>query len=280
LRSSVNDLNDSSVDLPNNYSPADSINDSNLKKRTSYFPCPAISEKDNNTLSAAFTSWQTAGIDNSEAGNECAIANIYLVVADIQTGKYSNIDISEQVLLGFAWKCIDYLKLYPVCVGATARFDFMKPCFDDLAADGKIKGYSRRDNGDKPQPKPGDPSYYTSPGFFPYPMPPTPAMAEDLKTSLGNAFDEWQANTDHGHPTCKNELGSCNEADSITTKTDYTPIDERQKRIENCIKDLIEHPNCFEGYYSRDVLEPYLTKLIDQGKTRDEDGKIKKFWRR
>jgi hypothetical protein len=190
------------------------------------------------------------------------------------------VDASEQTLLHFAWNCINYLKLYPVCVGATQKFDFMKPCFDDLAADNKIIWHSKRDNGDKPRPKPGDPDYYTSPGFFPYTMPPTPVVAEDLKISLGNAFNDWQASIAHGHPTCTDGLASCNEADSITTKIDYTPMDERQKTIDNCIKDLIEHPNCFEDYYSRDVLKPYLTELVDQGKIKDEDGKIKNFRRR
>jgi hypothetical protein len=264
------------LDLVKNEAPVDEISQNPLKKRTTY-ACPPISAKYNDTLSAAFTTWHAASADGSEepcpkTGNECGLANYNLTSLPV--------DVSEQTLLHFAWNCINYLKLYPVCVGATQKFDFMKPCFDDLAADNKIIWHSKCDNGDKPRPKPGDPDYYTSPGFFPYTMPPTPVVAEDLKISLGNAFNDWQASIAHGHPTCTDGLASCNEADSITTKIDYTPMDERQKTIDNCIKDLIEHPNCFDDYYSRDVLKPYLTELVDQGKIKDEDGKIKNFRRR
>jgi hypothetical protein len=231
-----------------------------------------------NDLAAAFTQWRADIAKNdilpcpSREENACDKADNALAFGPNGTAPEERQHLLEM--------CISYLGRHETCFERYQAKEFLKPHLQELAADGKIKGYSKGDNGDKPRPQPGDPDYYTSPGFFPYPMPPTLVIAEDLKTSLGNAFNEWQASIAHGHPTCTNGLGTCNEADSITTKTDYTPIDERKKKIEACIEDLIEHPNCFEGYYSRDVLKPYLTELVDQGKIKDEDGKIKKVWRR
>jgi hypothetical protein len=46
------------------------------------------------------------------------------------------------------------------------------------------------------------------------------------------------------------------------------------------MQSLIEDPSCFVKYQSTNVLKPYLTELVDQGKIKDEDGKIKKFYKR
>jgi hypothetical protein len=46
------------------------------------------------------------------------------------------------------------------------------------------------------------------------------------------------------------------------------------------MQSLIEDPSCFVKYQSTNVLKPYLTELVDKGTIKDEDGKIKKFYKR
>jgi hypothetical protein len=139
-----------------------------------------------------------------------------------------------------------------------------------------------RDAGDKPRPMPGTSAYYFDPSFFPYPMPPTPNITNELKTSLGDAFNNWRTGnvTEDADKNCTSGLATCNKADAITTKVDWTPKKERQKVVEACIQSLIEDPSCFVKYRSTNVLKPYLTELVDTGKIKDADGKIKKFYKR
>lgn len=113
-------------------------------------------------------------------------------------------------------------------------------------------------------------------------MPPTPNFTEELKTSLGGAYNNWRAGniTEDADKNCTSGLATCNKADAITTKVDWTPKKERQKVVEACMQSLIEDPSCFVKYQSTNVLKPYLTELVDKGTIKDEDGKIKKFYKR
>lgn len=112
-------------------------------------------------------------------------------------------------------------------------------------------------------------------------MPWTPAMSDALKSSLGDAYNNWRAgNTSKGDPSCRWGSGPCNEADAITTKTDYTSKNKRKEIVQMCIESLISSPNCLGKYQSANVLKPYLAELVDQGKIKDEGGVIKKFYRR
>ena len=43
---------------------------------------------------------------------------------------------------------------------------------------------------------------------------------------------------------------------------------------------LVANPHCLAKYQSTNVLKPYLTELVDNGKIKDEDGVIKKFYKR
>jgi hypothetical protein len=61
---------------------------------------------------------------------------------------------------------------------------------------------------------------------------------------------------------------------------DYTPKDKRKGMVETCMKSLINDSSCVGKYQSTDVLKPYLAELVDQGKIKDEDGVIKKFYKR
>jgi hypothetical protein len=157
----------------------------------------------------------------------------------------------------------------------------LKLMYKGLGA-GSASIHHERDAGDKPRPVPGTPAYYLGPSFFPYPMPPTPNIVEGLKTSLGDAFNNWRAGniTEDADKNCTSELATCNKADAITTKVDWTPKKERQKVVEACINSLTEDPSCFVKYQSTNVLKPYLTELVDKGTIKDEDSKIKKFYKR
>lgn len=50
--------------------------------------------------------------------------------------------------------------------------------------------------------------------------------------------------------------------------------------VEACIQSLIDYPSCLAKYQSTDVLKPYLTEFVDKGTIKDEDGAIKKFYKR
>lgn len=135
-----------------------------------------------------------------------------------------------------------------------------------------------RERGDKPRPKPGEPEHYIDPSFFLFPMPPTPKITEELKASLGDAFNLWRANTTE---VAKSSYSAaCSKADSITTKVDYTSKEKRKEIVEACIESLIDHPSCLGKYQSTNVLKPYLAELVDKGTIKDEDGVIKKFYKR
>jgi hypothetical protein len=133
-----------------------------------------------------------------------------------------------------------------------------------------------RDAGDKPRLEQRDADYYTGTHFFPYPTSPTPNITEELKISLGDAFNEWRTNTTGAaNLTCS---APCKKADAIHPREDTTSMAERTKIVEACVKSLINDPSCFKVYESTDVLKPYLAELVDKGKIKDEDGVIKKFY--
>jgi hypothetical protein len=122
----------------------------------------------------------------------------------------------------------------------------LKKTYDEANKTNSPSEHHKRDAGDKPRPKPGDADYYTDPSFFPYPMPPTPVIADELKNSFGNAYNKWQANsTGDNHSNCSWGREECNKADAITTKMDFTPKDERKMMVEACINSLIADPSCF-----------------------------------
>jgi len=138
--------------------------------------------------------------------------------------------------------------------------------------------HHERDADDSSRPKPRSDDYYTGPHFFPYPTSPTPNITEELKFSLGDAFNEWRTNTTGAtNLTCS---APCKKADAIHSKEDTTSMAERTKIVEACIKSLIDDPSCFKVYESTDVLKQYLTELVDTGKIKDEEGVIKKFHNR
>jgi hypothetical protein len=138
--------------------------------------------------------------------------------------------------------------------------------------------HHERDAGEKPRPMPREKDYYTGPHFFPYPTSPIPAIPDELKISLGDAFNTWRTNTTgDANSTCSL---ACYKANAITTKGDPTPKDERKEIVEACINSLVDDPSCLKEYYSKNVLKPYLTELVDKGTVKDEDGKIKKFYKR
>ena len=150
--------------------------------------------------------------------------------------------------------------------------------YDEANKAASASTHHERETGEKPRPKPGEPEYYTDPSFFPYPVPPTPNITEELKASLGDAFNQWRANTTEvANSSCS---AACNKADAITTKVDYTPEGKRKEMVEACIQSLIDYPAGLAKYQSTDVLKPYLAELVDKGKVKDEDGVIKKFYRR
>ena len=154
----------------------------------------------------------------------------------------------------------------------------LKKKYDEAEKKDSDSKHHERDTSDKLRPKRGDDDYYTGPHFFPYPMPRTPAISDELKSSLADAFNEWQANaTNDANSTCS---AACYKADAITTKVDYTPKDKRKEIVEACIQSLIDDPSCLGQYQSTNVLKPYLTELVDKGKIKDEDGVIKKFYKR
>lgn len=154
----------------------------------------------------------------------------------------------------------------------------LKKKYDEANKSASASKHHERDAGDKPRPKPGEPEYYTDPSFFPYPMPPTPNITEELKASIGDAFNQWRANTTEvANSSCS---AACSKADAITTKVDYTPREKRKEIVEACIKSLIDDPSCLKEYQSTNVLKPYFTELVDKGTIKDEDGVIKKFYRR
>lgn len=154
----------------------------------------------------------------------------------------------------------------------------LKKKYDEANKSDSATRHHEREADDKPRPKPGTPEYYTDPSFFPYPMPPTPNITEELKVSLGHAFNQWRANTTEvANSSCS---AACSKADAITTKVDHTSEGKRKEMVEACIQSLIDHPSCLAKYQSTDVLKPYLTELVDKGTIKDEDGVIKKFYRR
>jgi hypothetical protein len=94
----------------------------------------------------------------------------------------------------------------------------LRKVYDEANKTESPPNHHNRDAGDKPRPKPGDADYYTDPSFFPYPMPPTPIVAADLKDSLGDAFSKWRAgSTGDVHSSCRWGQAACNKADAITT---------------------------------------------------------------
>lgn len=156
----------------------------------------------------------------------------------------------------------------------------LKKKYDEANKSDSASRHHERDAGDKPKPKPGTPEYYTDPSFFPYPMPLTPNITEELKVSLGNAFNEWRANvTGDAISKCSKGLATCNKAEAITSNRDPTPKDKRKEMVEACIKSLIDDPSCLAEYQSTKVLKPYLTELVDRGTIKDIDGVIKKFYK-
>lgn len=160
-------------------------------------------------------------------------------------------------------------------------FPQLKQMYDEANQKDSAPEHHGRDAGDKPRPIPGTPEYYTDPSFFPYPISATPNITDELKTSLGDAFNQWRASITGGtNSSCSSGLATCNKADAITPKDDTTPKDKRKEIVEACIKSLIDAPSCLAKYQGRNVLKPYLTELVDKGKIKDEDGKIKKFYKR
>lgn len=71
----------------------------------------------------------------------------------------------------------------------------LKKKYDEANKSDSASRHHEREADVEPRPKPGTPEYYTDPSFFPYPMPPTPNITEELKVSLGHAFNQWRANT-------------------------------------------------------------------------------------
>jgi len=67
----------------------------------------------------------------------------------------------------------------------------LKKKYDEADKSDSASRHHECDAGDKARPKPGTPEYYTDPSFFPYPIPPTPNITEELKVSLGDAFNQW-----------------------------------------------------------------------------------------
>lgn len=66
----------------------------------------------------------------------------------------------------------------------------LRKVYDEANKTDSASNHHQRDTGDKPRPKQGDADYYTDPSFFPYPMPPTPDIADVLKNQLGDAFNK------------------------------------------------------------------------------------------
>lgn len=154
----------------------------------------------------------------------------------------------------------------------------LKKRYDEANKSDSASRHHEREANDKPRPKSGTPEYYTDPSFFPYPMPPTPNITEELKVSLGDAFNQWWANTTEvANSSCS---AACSKADAITTKVDHTSEKKRKEMVEACIQSIIDYPSCLANYQSADVLKPYLTELVDKGTIKDEDGMIKKFYKR
>lgn len=265
-----------SLDLLNNEPLADSSDRGTIEKRD-HFPCPPISEVFNDTLIQVFNTWKgtpraSRKICPTDKWNYCDYSALRVKPGD---------GMPDEERRSLIEGCIAILTLHPECMSRAKNQDGIDACLNDLDTDGKIKRYHIRDEVEKPRPKPGDADYYTDPSFFPYPMPPTPAIPDELKNSLGDAFNTWRTSIANGSkPSCQWGSSKCNKADAITTKTDYTSKDQRKEIVEACIESLIEHPNCLEGYYTDNVLKPYLSELVDKGKIQDEDGKIKKLWTR
>lgn len=269
-----------SLDLPDNEHLTDGIDRDTPEKRTTV-PCPPISEFLNNTLVDVFNKWKgtpraSRKICPAMTWSGCDLSAMRTIPGD---GLPEVPD--EESRRSWIEGCIAKLTRYPECMSRAKNEDGIDACLNDLAAYGKIKRYHVRDEGEKPRPKPRDADYYTDPSFFPYPMPPTPVISDELKNSLGEAFNTWRTSIANGSkPSCQWGSSKCNKADAITTKTDYTSKDKRKEIVEACIESLIKHPACLEGYYSVNVLKPYLSELVDKGKIKDEDGKIKKLWTR